>query len=818
MRLKLDPLERFTGGDDTRVRWLLGTILKATILVGVLTCLLSVVNPAFATALIVTGGAEIVLGFILLMGVNRVNHRVISSVLIVAMIFALSLSRAMLPVQLGVLSTSAFLMLIPLASIFLNITGGWITVAACTISVWAYTLHVVQAEPVPPDYLILNSTIYTVLFVIAGLFVHISTFMLNGALVQTQNKETLLRQRNADLEREVSERQKAEQQFRELSLTQRNVLDATSELLQTDTLDQLWRHAVLLARQHLKVEQCRIYLVDDSGQHLRGMYGMQHNGHINDERQNVIDIAGTPWARKMIESDSQDHWEVNWQTEATTLNQGRIHTERRGWVAHTALRTRNGRFIGVFFNDALHSNTPFDPARQDLIALFCSLVSNIADNKQLEGALKQSNSDLELRVAQRTEELEQARRTLEARVEARTIELSRLLQVSRTISSTLELQPLLSLILQQLNEVLKCETASIAKLGDEGCLNVISHAGQHALDQRTYTVPYDAVIDIHLSAVIQERRTILIPDSNMDEPYANAYRRHLARLMGVAPDLSMSVLLVPLMLGERLMGVMSMLSATPGYYNEQHAAIASAFASYAAVAIENAQLHEAAVRNAALAERSRLARELHDSVSQALFSIVLGTRTAIEYTRRDPAKIIDPLNYVLHLAEGALDEMRALIFELRPESLAQEGLRVAMRKQASALVARHKIEIITDLGETEPPLTIDQREALYRVTLEAIQNTVKHAHASRIVLRLVQCRPDEVCVEVSDDGRGFDPSHNYEGHYGLQNMRERMARAGGFLEVESGANSGTVVRASMPIKPAMQPIEPVAISYPVGVF
>lgn len=806
----MDTLERFVNGDLARVQWLLRTILFSTLLVGMLTMLMGVLSPAYSSALFINGAGEIVIGGALLLASRKLNHRIISASLIVGMVVVISLSRALLPPQLGVLSTASFLLLIPMAGVLLNIRSGWATVAVCIASVWWYTLRLVTAGVDMPNYLLLNTVVYTVLFVVAGLLVHISGYMLSGALEQTHKNETLLNQRNAELQREVAERQRAEDQFRSLAMSQRAVLDAANELLQMDSLDHLWRRAVELAHTQLNVEQCRIYLLDENGKRLCGMYGINHTGRLTDERFNVINVAETAWARKLIEDSKQlEPWSVLWESEDTGLHNGRLQTVRAGWVAHTALRSRNGRFIGVLFSDARISGAPFDVARQDLIALYCSMISNISENKELEAALKQSNSELEARVAQRTEELEQARRTLEVRVDDRTRELSKLLQVSRTISSTLELRPLLSLILQQLNEVLRCEAASILQIEEDGALKVISHAGELMSDPTLGAQSYDPVLDIHLADVIDKRVTVLISDTYSGDAYAIAHRRHLARTLGANIDLSMSALFVPLTIGDRLVGIMGLHSATRSFYTERHAAIAGAFASYAAVAIENAQLHEHAVRNAALAERSRLARELHDSVSQALYSIVLGARTAIEYTHRDPLKVIDPLNYVLHLAEGALDEMRALIFELRPESLAQEGLLVAMRKQATALVARHRIELTADLGICEPALGIDQKETLYRVALEAIQNALKHAQATRLTLRLQQYG-DEVCIEVGDDGRGFDSHATYEGHYGLQNMRERMYRAGGIFEVASENGAGTIVRARLPCRSAT--VVPVATS------
>jgi signal transduction histidine kinase len=147
---------------------------------------------------------------------------------------------------------------------------------------------------------------------------------------------------------------------------------------------------------------------------------------------------------------------------------------------------------------------------------------------------------------------------------------------------------------------------------------------------------------------------------------------------------------------------------------------------------------------------------------------------------------------VLSLAEAGLTEMRALIFELRPESLETEGLITALNQQAAALEARHELPVHTTLCE-EPDLPLETKEALYRIAQEALHNTVKHAHASKAELKL-ECDSRGIALQVSDDGVGFDPEGTFSGHLGLKSMRERATRLGGTLRVESAPGEGTTVR------------------------
>jgi PAS domain S-box-containing protein len=230
--------------------------------------------------------------------------------------------------------------------------------------------------------------------------------------------------------------------------------------------------------------------------------------------------------------------------------------------------------------------------------------------------------------------------------------------------------------------------------------------------------------------------------------------------------------------------------------NQLEARVAQRTAELSQLLTENARLHEHEVQAAALAERSRLARELHDSVSQALFGIVLGSRTLMQKASNAP-ELVEPMSYVLHQAEAALAEMRALIFELRPESLEQEGLIAAFHKQAEALCARHQIEVTTHLGQVEPELPIEAKEALYRIGLEAIQNTIKHARAKRVELNL-SVSDKRVSLEVCDDGIGFDTNLHYPGHLGLVSMRERAEKCGGSLEIGSHQGHGTAIRVQLP--------------------
>ncbi len=218
-----------------------------------------------------------------------------------------------------------------------------------------------------------------------------------------------------------------------------------------------------------------------------------------------------------------------------------------------------------------------------------------------------------------------------------------------------------------------------------------------------------------------------------------------------------------------------------------------------AIARENARLYREAQKVAALEERQRLARELHDSVSQVLHGIALGTHAAVEMLERSPERVRETLDYVLGLAQAGVTEMRCLIFDLRPDSIESEGLISAFQRLAEATKARYDISVKLDIG-TEPDLGVGAKEALYRICQEAFWNMAKHSHARNGALRF-SVQDSETILEVSDDGIGFDAAGLFPGHMGLQTMRERAGQMGASFSIDSAPGCGTRVTVRIPVVP-----------------
>ena len=351
-----------------------------------------------------------------------------------------------------------------------------------------------------------------------------------------------------------------------------------------------------------------------------------------------------------------------------------------------------------------------------------------------------------------------------------------------------------SLILDDVLKALVDSTISIIG-ADRGAALVYEDAPPHpfrlgasaGFDAASLSELVEALRGVETSGVREMAVPRALHDASQDTPMA---------LPVVQAAKVASLLSVPITIAEKRFGLLSLGWLKPHYITESEMRLASGLAQQAAVAIENARLYERSQLAASLEERQRLARELHDSVSQALYGIALGTRTARTLIDRDPKRAIEPLEYVNTLAEAGLAELRALIFELRPESLAMEGLVAALEKQFAALKARHGIAVEADLC-LEPDLRLDYKEVLYRVGQETLHNTVKHARAKHVRVELRR-EGDRVLLRIADDGIGFDPSGEFPGHLGLRSMAERTARVGGHLSIESEPGKGTTITVDVP--------------------
>jgi signal transduction histidine kinase len=255
-----------------------------------------------------------------------------------------------------------------------------------------------------------------------------------------------------------------------------------------------------------------------------------------------------------------------------------------------------------------------------------------------------------------------------------------------------------------------------------------------------------------------------------------------------------SLLAVPLQIEGTRIGALNVANKQGGFTDDDVHVLAL-LADVAAIAIENARLREKAKKVAVQEERRWLARELHDSVTQAMYSVTLyaeATRMALSAGKYDV--VADNLQEMQAMAREALFGIRLLIFELHPPILEGQGIAEALQIRLSAVENRSGLDTEIHVHGEEQPLPPSTEEELYRIALEVLNNVVKHAKAQRV---LVHVRFDEerVSLEISDDGTGYDPANVKEsGGVGLRGIRERAERINGNLEITTGLGEGTTVR------------------------
>jgi signal transduction histidine kinase len=255
-----------------------------------------------------------------------------------------------------------------------------------------------------------------------------------------------------------------------------------------------------------------------------------------------------------------------------------------------------------------------------------------------------------------------------------------------------------------------------------------------------------------------------------------------------------SELTVPIKAKKAIIGVLDVQSDRLDAFDESDLAVLQSLAHQAAIAIENARLYERAQQLAIVEERNRLARELHDSATQSVYGVTMFAEAATRLLTAGQAELAaDHMREVRKTAQKALQEMRLLIFELRPPILEKEGLVAALQTRLEAVEARSGLqtEFKTD-GVVN--LSSEIEEGLYRITQEALNNALKHAQAQKVAVHLYGDQ-HSVIVEIIDDGIGYDPDEiSSKGGMGLQGIEERVALLGGQLRVSSKPGGGTIVR------------------------
>jgi signal transduction histidine kinase len=252
-------------------------------------------------------------------------------------------------------------------------------------------------------------------------------------------------------------------------------------------------------------------------------------------------------------------------------------------------------------------------------------------------------------------------------------------------------------------------------------------------------------------------------------------------------------LAIPMHFNEKVIGTLDVQSDRYHAFTGEDVLLIQSLADQVAIAIENVRLYERSRELAILEERNRLSRDLHDSVTQTLYSLTLLSEGWRRLIRSGEEPQMDKrLKRVTQIALQALKEMRLLIYQLRPPSLQKEGLIGALRKRLDTVENRSGVTtrlLIDDWID----LPSDLEECLYYVAQEALNNAIKHSSANQLTLKIIT-EGDYVILEVSDDGKGFVVNKALQsGGLGLASMKERVSMNGGELIITSQPGQGTKI-------------------------
>jgi signal transduction histidine kinase len=367
-------------------------------------------------------------------------------------------------------------------------------------------------------------------------------------------------------------------------------------------------------------------------------------------------------------------------------------------------------------------------------------------------------------------------------VESYLAELRSVSEAVLAVSSTLSTRDALAVIVRSARTLVGARYAALGVPDDRGSFAEFVVDGMSQAQQRAIgPLPRQHGM---LAALLKSGGPERLPDIRKDPRFEGWPAAH--------PELT-GFLGVPVRRGADVLGIIFVANKRSGEFTDRDEELLTLFAAHAAIALCNARLYERSREASVLEERARLARELHDAVSQRLFSIRAHARAAEMLVVKDPARTTAELATIADLGAQAHAELRAVIDGLAPPEL--DGLADSLRRYALLAGRAHGVRVRVTAAEL-PELGPRVQAAAFRVGQEALTNALRHAAATEISVSLRRTSR-RVILEVSDDGTGFDPELA-SGGFGLASMRERAAAAGGVLRVTSAPGAGTTVRLAVP--------------------
>ena len=375
--------------------------------------------------------------------------------------------------------------------------------------------------------------------------------------------------------------------------------------------------------------------------------------------------------------------------------------------------------------------------------------------------------------------LQQSHEAVEQQVDEGTRELKTLMTVQQALTSSLKLSEVLQIIVYEARRLTHTDVGAVF-LPENGDLVLAALSSERPLGiDIGYSI---SLSDSITGSTFRSGQTQLVTDISQ-HPHVDPLAISRAGLR--------SILAVPLVSGEQVIGVLSVGNKVVGDLDTEDERLLSLMIPSAVIALENVRVYEQASETAIAAERGRLARDLHDSVTQTLFSASLTAEVLPRIWARDPDEGLLRLEKLRELTRGALAEMRTLLLELRPAALEDMPLGDLLRQLAEGIAGRTRITIqVTVDGDYDASPEV--KIAFYRIAQEALNNVAKHSKAQAAQVRLLQTR-QQIELHIADDGIGFDPAANRASHLGLRIMAERAADIAASLDIATEIDRGTEI-------------------------
>jgi signal transduction histidine kinase len=439
--------------------------------------------------------------------------------------------------------------------------------------------------------------------------------------------------------------------------------------------------------------------------------------------------------------------------------------------------------IGVLEIDVDARKHHFDQNDIRSAMIFANVAALAIENEKLYGELQEQSNNL-----QHTLELEVAQRTAE--LVHRALQLETTAKVSREITSILDIDRLLSRVIDLIKTTFGYYYINIYLIDTQSSQLVLQatsdRRGAHGNGQgKSFVIDANSI----LGKAALTNQAILLNDLRKPGSQKNKFSK------------TRSELVIPLGISERVLGILDIQSAKANTFSQDDVILYQSLGDQIGIAIENAHLYNQSRILAAHEERDRLARDLHDAVTQTLFSASLIADVLPGIWKDDPEKGLRLLADVRQLTRGALAEMRTLLMELRPEALIEAHLCDILNQYAEAFTGRTGIPVEA-LVEGDLVLPPDVKVGLYRIVQESLNNIFKHACATNVKIHLhsfskitdrVENQASEVELIISDNGCGFNPAKVSFDHFGLKFMIERAEAIGAKLKIDSQIGSGTSI-------------------------